>query len=235
MAPPHHRVLDVDGLQLYHQRPSAGRQLHRDAEVPHQGLDRVLGPACCWRCPSWPYSSTTAGTSLGHRSSRARAPRTCSASTIGGSSKAIFYIGLWLVLLGILSVLIRLVASFSAGAHRRSRPADRSRRARGLRGRHAGVVHRLSRPHHVLPDVLHHLLRLSGRIRDGRHGARFRLHRLAARRVPDQQPVQRAAAHVGRRGRRPRPRLGADVHFHGLDPRAVGLGQGHAARRPRFC
>ena len=51
-----------------------------------------------------------------------------------------------------------------------------------------------------------------------------------ARRVPDREPLEHPVAHVGRRRSRSGARLGPDVHLHGIDPGAVGLGQGHAAR-----
>src|SRR6185369_5713014 len=41
---------------------------------------------------------------------------------------------------------------------------------------------------------------------------------------------RRRAAHVGRRCRRPGAGIDPDVHLHGRDPGAVGLGQGHAER-----
>ena len=117
---------------------------------------------------------------------------------------------------------------------RRSQSADRPRRnGRLVRtgGNHrARLAGRPPRPDHVRVDVFLHFPRLPGGLHHGRAGAGLCAPRRVARRVQDDRPLRRRAAHVGRRRRRPGAGVDPDVHLHGRDPGAIRLRQGHAGR-----
>ena len=108
MVHAHGAVLDVDGLQLHDQRSSARRLLHRDPAVPHQGVDRVLG--CALFALPYCYLLVYHGWAF-FWTSYIQDER--SENAIGLAHrwiiKGVFYIGLWLLLIGVISVMLRLI------------------------------------------------------------------------------------------------------------------------------
>ena len=151
-----------------------------------QGLDRVLRAACCSRCP-------TAGCCVRHGWDffwTSYLQNESSENAVGLEHrwiiKGVFYGGLWLLLAGVLSVMLRLIVvpvrRRTAGRRSSCRSGTPSSRSRApmldwIADNLALIM--------FVADVLRHLLRLPGRLRDGRHRPHLRLHRLAARRVPD--------------------------------------------------
>ena len=149
--------------------------------------------------------------------------------------KGIYAAGLWMVVLGILSVLLRVIVFLfggksEAGSQSADRPCDYGRLVRTGGHQRARLAGRQSRHDHVRVDVFLHFHRLPGRLHHGRTGARLcRLRRLA-RHVQADRPVRYRAAHVGRGRQRSGAGVDPHVHLHGRDPGAIGLGQGHAGR-----
>ena len=145
--------------------------------------------------------------------------------------KGIYAAGLWLVVLGILSVMLRVLAFLFGGASEQEVP--------NLQIGHTEVdvvLNPWAEGGMVLDWLADNLalimfvamffvifLRLPRGLRDGRDGADFRAGGLGARRVRSTPwALRHRAAHVGRRRRRPRAGLDPHVHLHGLDPGTPG-------------
>ena len=111
-------LLAVDGLRLHDQCASPGRLLHREPAAPAQGLDRA-GRLPALRAALLSRSSPTTAW-ISSRSSYALSEQ--SDSTVGlryrWFIKGIYAAGLWLVVLGILSVLLRLIVFLFGGRSR---------------------------------------------------------------------------------------------------------------------
>ena len=116
--------------------------------------------------------------------------------------KGIFAFGLWLVVLGILSVLLRVIV-FLFGTRRMRKSTCRSvmsrRTSSPAKGNHhARLAGRLPLAHHVREHVLLHLHGLSRGLHHGRPGADLRAGRRLSRRLQPHRHLRRRAAHVGR-------------------------------------
>ena len=181
------------------------------------------------------WSPTTASISSRAPTGSASSPTARSALTHRWIIKGIYAAGLWMVVLGILSVLLRVIVFLfggkpEAGSQSADRPCRDGRLVRTGGHHRARLAGRPPRPDHVRVDVLLHFPRLPGGLHHGRAGDDLCADRRVARRVQDDRPLRRRAAHVGRRRRRSGARVDPDVHLHGRDPGAIRLGQGHAER-----
>ena len=107
MALPCRALFAVDGLRLHDQCPSPGRLLHRDADAAAQSLDRA-GRLLL----ALPYMALVAYYSVGFVEASYLVHEQ-SPSSVGLTHrwiiKGIYAAGLWLVVLGILSVLARVI------------------------------------------------------------------------------------------------------------------------------
>ena len=160
-----------------------------------------------------------------------------SGSPTAGSSRASSALGLWLLLLAIVSVLLRLVVYLFG---------NRSAEEVDLQIGHVGLAG-LGREHDVAGSidnlalimfVVMFVVIFCGypvAFVLGGTALVFALIGWSLRRVPIDRAVEHPAAHVGRRRGRPGAGVDPDVHLHGRDPRAQRLGEGHAAARPRSC
>ena len=91
--------------------------------------------ASCWRCPTWRWSRTTAWISSRRPTGSASNPTARSGLTHRWIIKGVYAAGLWLVVLGIVSVLLRVIVflfgdKVGAGSQSADRPCHNGRLVR---------------------------------------------------------------------------------------------------------